>query len=152
MKNLKKKKPIKKVGRPQKSINWNLVESLSILDAKEEFIAERLLLELGEDVNKKSIVAKVKHIQRKIKERFDMNFVQYRQQKFEGTKIRLRQIQLKLAETSAAMAIFLGKNYLGQVNEQTIVHSGSIENKIRNMDQETRENRIKELESKLANR
>lgn len=29
-------------------------------------------------------------------------------------KIRLRRNQLKLSEKSAAMAIFLGKNYLGQ--------------------------------------
>ena len=31
-----------------------------------------------------------------------------------GMKIRIRRNQLKLSEKSAAMAIFLGKNYLGQ--------------------------------------
>ena len=36
-------------------------------------------------------------------------------------KLNLRRIQLKLAEQSAAMAIFLGKNQLGQVDQ--IMHS-----------------------------
>lgn len=38
-------------------------------------------------------------------------------------KISLRRMQFKLAEKSAAMAIFLGKNYLGQTDkiEQTAV-------------------------------
>lgn len=34
-----------------------------------------------------------------------------------GLKIRLRRNQLKLSEKSAAMAIFLGKQYLGQTDE-----------------------------------
>jgi phosphopantetheine--protein transferase-like protein len=33
-----------------------------------------------------------------------------------GMKIRIRRNQLKLSEKSAAMAIFLGKNYLGQTD------------------------------------
>ena len=36
-------------------------------------------------------------------------------------KLNLRRIQLKLAEQNAAMAIFLGKNQLGQVDQ--ITHS-----------------------------
>lgn len=35
-------------------------------------------------------------------------------EKREGGKASLRRLQLQLAEKSAAMAIFLGKNYLGQ--------------------------------------
>lgn len=35
-------------------------------------------------------------------------------------KISLRRKQFKLAEKSAAMAIFLGKNYLGQTDQQLI--------------------------------
>ena len=36
----------------------------------------------------------------------------------------LRRTQFKLAETNAAMAIFLGKNYLGQSDKQEHQHSG----------------------------
>lgn len=35
-------------------------------------------------------------------------------------KIQLRRNQIKLSEKSAAMAIFLGKNLLGQTDEQTV--------------------------------
>jgi len=36
-------------------------------------------------------------------------------------KLNLRRIQLKMAETNAAMAIFLGKNMLGQADQ--VMHS-----------------------------
>lgn len=45
-------------------------------------------------------------------------------------KISLRRAQFKLAEKSAAMAIFLGKNYLGQTDKQEIV-SSTIDEKTR---------------------
>lgn len=38
-------------------------------------------------------------------------------------KIRLRQSQIKLAEKNAAMAIFLGKNYLNQKDVQDSISS-----------------------------
>lgn len=48
---------------------------------------------------------------------FGMNFQEYRRQNGAmALKIKLRRNQLKLSEHSAAMAIFLGKNYLGQVD------------------------------------
>ena len=42
-------------------------------------------------------------------------------------KIKLRQIQFKLAETNAAMSIFLGKNYLAQTDRQSIDLTGNLE-------------------------
>ena len=48
---------------------------------------------------------------------FGMTFQEYRRQNGAmALKIKLRGYQLKLAEHSAAMAIFLGKNYLGQTD------------------------------------
>lgn len=44
-----------------------------------------------------------------------------------GMKIRIRRNQLKLSEKSAAMAIFLGKNYLGQSDETVDDNSGTLE-------------------------
>lgn len=50
---------------------------------------------------------------------FGMTFQEYRRQNGAmALKIRLRNAQMKLAERSAAMAIFLGKNYLGQTDAQ----------------------------------
>jgi AraC-like DNA-binding protein len=45
----------------------------------------------------------------------------------EKMKIKLRQIQFKLAESNAAMSIFLGKNYLAQTDRQSIDLTGNLE-------------------------
>lgn len=57
---------------------------------------------------------------------FGCTFQDYRRQN--GAmflKIQLRQNQIKLSKTSAAMAIFLGKNFLGQSDEPTAPHEGN---------------------------
>ena len=49
---------------------------------------------------------------------FGMTFQDYRRQNGAmALKIQLRQAQISLAKKSASMAIFLGKNYLGQSDE-----------------------------------
>ena len=45
----------------------------------------------------------------------------------EKMKIKLRQQQFRLSENNAAMAIFLGKNYLGQTDRQSIDLTGNLE-------------------------
>ena len=42
-------------------------------------------------------------------------------------RIKLRQMQFKLAETSPAMSIFLGKNILNQSDRQSIDLTGNLE-------------------------
>lgn len=51
------------------------------------------------------------------KRTYDKNFSEVFKQKRQGGKISLRRMQFQLAKKSAAMAIFLGKNYLGQVDK-----------------------------------
>lgn len=59
--------------------------------------------------------ANIDTISRWCKRTFGLNFKDYREQNGAvALKIKLRRNQLKLSEKSAAMAIFLGKNYLGQ--------------------------------------
>ncbi len=53
------------------------------------------------------------------KRTYDMNFSEVFKLKREAGKISLRRAQFRLAEKSAAMAIFLGKNYLGQTDKDT---------------------------------
>lgn len=48
------------------------------------------------------------------KRTYKMGFSDIYNKKAEGGKISLRRMQFKLAEKNAAMAIFLGKNILGQ--------------------------------------
>lgn len=61
-------------------------------------------------------------IERWCKREYGESFAEVSKKKREYGKISLRRSQFKLAEKSPAMAIFLGKNYLGQkdVVEQTI--------------------------------
>lgn len=61
--------------------------------------------------------ANIDTLSRWCKRTFNMNFQEYSAQNSGiALKIKLRQNQLKLSEKSAAMAIFLGKNYLGQTD------------------------------------
>lgn len=51
---------------------------------------------------------------------YGKKFFEVFEEKSAKGKISLRRAQFRLAETSAAMAIFLGKNYLGQADKQEI--------------------------------
>lgn len=53
-------------------------------------------------------------IERAVKKDKKMTFNEYREIKRQSGLISLRRIQFHLAERSVPMAIFLGKNYLGQ--------------------------------------
>lgn len=48
------------------------------------------------------------------KRTYDKTFSEVYNEKREGGKITLRRYQMQLAEKNASMAIFLGKQYLGQ--------------------------------------
>lgn len=51
------------------------------------------------------------------KRTYGQEYSQVYAEKKTGGKISLRRMQFRLAEKSAAMAIFLGKNYLGQSDD-----------------------------------
>ena len=84
-----------KGGRPKKVIDYNAVEKLASLQCTQEEIAT--FLELS-----------VRTLQR------DKEFCRLYKKGQESGKMSLRRIQYKLAEKNASMAIFLGKQYLGQ--------------------------------------
>ena len=109
------------MARPRDSFDWDLVESLVILEASAVFIAERLLIKDKQPITKHGLTAKSKLIQRRIKERFGINFVQYTEQKRDGRRVRLRQLQWKSAESgNVVMQIWLGKQYLGQMDKAPV--------------------------------
>ena len=139
---IKKKNPKNKGGRPRivfTDDNWKEFENLCALQCTELEITEWFGID-------------DKTLTQLLQKKYDKSFSEVFKQKRTKGLISLRRRQFQMSETIPSLAIFLGKNYLGQSDRQIIEHSGSIENKIRNMNQETRENRIKELESKLANR
>ena len=99
-----------KTGRPKKEINYKLAESLASIFCTEEEIASVL------DIS-------VRTLQR------DEEFCRVFKKGKEVAKSSLRRIQYKLAERNASMAIFLGKQYLGQkdVVENQVTSNGILD-------------------------
>lgn len=88
-------------GRPKKKIDWNMVDALCKLQCTHEEIAGAL------ECCVETLAAACKRDK-------GIPFSEYFEQKRGLGKISLRRYQFRLAEKSAAMAIFLGKNMLGQ--------------------------------------
>ena len=100
-------------GRPKKEIDKKIFENLCGLQCTLEEIAG--VFDCSADT-----------IERWCKREYKETFADtYKKHSAKG-KMSLRRTQFKLAEKSAAMAIFLGKNYLGQkdniieTDEQTL--------------------------------
>ena len=100
-------------GRPRKEIDKKIFENLCGLQCTLEEIAG--VFDCSADT-----------IERWCKREYKETFAEvYKKHSAKG-KTSLRRTQFKLAEKSAAMAIFLGKNYLGQkdniieTDEQTL--------------------------------
>lgn len=82
-------------GRPKIQIDYNTVEKLANIQCTQEEIASFLGIS-------------VRTLQR------DEEFCRIYKKGQENGKMSLRRMQYKLAEKNTAMAIFLGKQYLGQ--------------------------------------
>lgn len=93
------------MGRPRKEINIKEFEKLCRLLCTEEEIAA--FFNMGIDT-----------LQRRVEEHYGMTFAQVFSEKRQFGKMSLRRSQHRLAEKNAAMAIFLGKNYLDQSDKQ----------------------------------
>ena len=89
------------MGRPRKEIDQEQFEKLCGLQCTENEICAWF------DVSDRTL-------ERWCEATYNQRFVDVFAIKREKGKISLRRAQFKLAEKSAAMAIFLGKNYLGQ--------------------------------------
>lgn len=85
----------KKVGRPKFQIDYETVEKLAHIQCTKLEIANFL-------------GCSVDTLDR------DANFAEHYKKGLDGGKMSLRRMQFKLAEKNSAMAIFLGKQYLGQ--------------------------------------
>lgn len=98
-----------KMGRPQIPIDEKQFCKLCELQCTEEEIAG--FFECSVDT-----------IERWCKRMFDKTFAEIFKQKAMRGRIALRRAQLKHAEKNPSMAIFLGKNWLGQTDkiEQTV--------------------------------
>lgn len=94
-------------GRPHKEIDQTQFENLCGLQCTLQEIAG--WFNCSEDT-----------VERWCKRTYEENFAEtYKKHSAKG-KMSLRRAQFRLAEKSAAMAIFLGKNYLGQSDNVVI--------------------------------
>ena len=120
-------------GRPRKEIDNKIFENLCGLQCTLEEIAG--VFDCSVDT-----------IERWCKREYRETFAEvYKKHSAKG-KTSLRRIQFKLAEKSAAMAIFLGKNYLGQkdsiieTDEQTLQAVGEALVKIKRAAEKAEDN------------
>ena len=120
-------------GRPKKEIAQDQFEKLCGLQCTLEEICGWF------DVTDKTL-------DRWCKETYGKSFSEVFAKKREAGKISLRRSQWRLAEKSAAMAIFLGKNYLGQ-SDHVVIEDRSALDKLDEILKGTQENAI-ELQRK----
>lgn len=74
-------------------------------------------------------------IERWCKREFDYNFAEaYKTFSADG-KISLRRIQFRMAETNCSMAIWLGKQYLGQRDAQEVTVEATLDDTVRKMNE-----------------
>ena len=113
----------RKVGRPKFQIDYETVEKLAHIQCTKTEIANFL----GCPVDK---------LDR------DANFAEHYKKGLDGGKMSLRRIQFKLAEKNSAMAIFLGKQYLGQrdIVEQQNVELGKVTELLSKIKEEANDN------------
>lgn len=101
-------------GRPKFEINYSVVEAMASVMATQEEIASAL-------------GCNVRTLQR------DEEFCRIFKEGVDKGKISLRRKQFKLADKSSAMAIFLGKNYLGQKDNLELIDNREINQQIQNI-------------------
>lgn len=94
-------KTTKKMGRPQKEINKETFEKLCNIQCTQSEICS--VLKVSDST-----------LSRWCAKEYQMTFEDAYKKFSENGKMSLRRIQFKLAEKYPAMAIFLGKQYLGQ--------------------------------------
>ena len=101
-------------GRPKKEIDYTAVEKLANIQCTQEEIASFLGIS-------------TRTLQR------DEQFMELFNKGRESGKMSLRRIQWKHAEKSASMAIWLGKQYLGQTDKIENTNKNDINNQIQNI-------------------
>lgn len=106
-----------KMGRPLKEFDKKTFTDLVGLGCTQEEICWFFRDETGKSAN-------IDTLTRWCKREFGVTFQEYfRQNGCMALKIQVRRNQMNLSKSSAAMAIFLGKNLLGQTDkvEQTVM-------------------------------
>lgn len=125
-------------GRPRKEIDKEQFEKLCALQCPLSEIAD--WFDCSEDT-----------IERWCKRTYKGNFAEVFAKKREKGKISLRRHQFELSKKNAAMAIFLGKNWLGQTDKiaSTMTVQGEIRNNVQGEIQQHHDGAVTVTESPI---
>lgn len=102
-----------KGGRPRKEIDYALFEKLCAIHCTEVEIAG--ILNVG-----------ISSLNERLKEKYGEGFQDSFKRFSAVGKSSLRRLQFKLAEKNAAMCIWLGKQYLGQREPETVIKTNNV--------------------------
>ena len=102
------------IGRPEKEFDWKVLDAILQFKPSKRDCCE--IVGVSEDT-----------IERRIREKFDMTFSEYRDLKMARTRYNLAKKQYDVAMSgNTALLIWLGKQWLGQTDKQDINNNGSI--------------------------
>ena len=104
-------------GPEQMHLDWDQVEAMCQIQCTRDEIAA--CLGISHDT-----------LQRAANRDYNKNFIDLRREWAKGGNCSLRRKQWKLANNNAAMAIFLGKQYLEQKDDIRLQHTGTINQEI----------------------
>lgn len=125
------------MGRPAKEFDLKAFQDLVGLGCSQEEICWYFRDDSGKPAN-------IDTLTRWCKRTFGMTFQEYfAKNGYMALKIKLRRNQFKLSEKSASMAIFLGKNYLGQRDNIEIEDNAALD-KLDEILRANRENAIQQ--------
>ena len=121
------------MGRTKILIDWKKIDSMCQIQCLQEEIASVMGVSLDT-------------IERRCLEEHKVTFAEYFKQKRKGGRASLRRSQWMMAQKNPALAIFLGKNYLGQSDkmEQTTKEALSTETEAQLIE------RLKSIETNLS--
>lgn len=110
-----------RTGRPRKEIDKKAFVDLVGLGCTQDEICWYFRDESGKNLSEDTLT-------RWCKREFGQTFAEYaKKNRLAPLKIQLRKNQFELAKKSATMAIFLGKNYLGQTDNYVVKDEGNNE-------------------------
>lgn len=119
---------------PLKFFDWHLLESLAIVEARCDYVAERMLIASGKnpfEISQTDILSMSTRISRRLKQRFGVTYVGYVEQKREAWRVKLRSLQRTSAVNgNVTMQIWLGKQELGQVDKAENLNKNLSESKL----------------------
>lgn len=118
-----------KAGRPPINFDKKQFIDLVALGCKQEEICWWFRDETGK-------VANIDTLSRWCKREFGVNFQEYsKQNSLMALKIQLRRNQFELSKHSVPMAIWLGKQYLGQTEKQEVAVAVNDDETVKEMEQ-----------------